>query len=320
MMTSILTSMMISTLGAPAPDAELARRPVRVLLAAGGPTREYQFVRTLFVRETELKRAELSIYLQGIRKGEVVQDVPEARLLKLFPDRLRSLDHPKEKQADPHLNLRHYDVVIAFDVDWTQLSAEQLRLLEKWVSLEGGGLIMVAGPLHAHHLSRPAHKELLKPILEICPVVPGDSRIIALNRTPSEPCRLNFDGATADMTFLRLDAERGDPLAGWEDFFTGPRVVGKKPALQRGFYNFYPVERVKAGATVIATFSDLGAGQANHKEHPFLVTLPHGKGRVVWLGSGEMWRLRLHRVEFYDRFWTLLARYAGSLPVQASEK
>ena len=42
----------------------IVKRPLRVLLFAGGPSHEYQFVSTLFVREVDKSRAELSIYLQ----------------------------------------------------------------------------------------------------------------------------------------------------------------------------------------------------------------------------------------------------------------
>jgi hypothetical protein len=37
-----------------------------------------------------------------------------------------------------------------------------------------------------------------------------------------------------------------------------------------------------------------------------------GSGKVVWLGSGETWRLRQYREVYHERFWTKLARYAGS--------
>ena len=106
-----------------------------------------------------------------------------------------------------------------------------------------------------------------------------------------------------------------DPLAGWDDFFVGPEPKeAAKPRLQRGFYTFYPVDRPKPAATVIATFSDDRARLEDGKEQPYLVAQVYGKGRTVWLGSGEMWRLRQFKEAYHERFWTELARYAGSLP------
>src|SRR5205085_6117496 len=39
----------------------VVKKPLRVLLFAGGPSHDYQFVRTLFVREVDQHRAELSV-------------------------------------------------------------------------------------------------------------------------------------------------------------------------------------------------------------------------------------------------------------------
>ena len=43
--------------------------------------------------------------------------------------------------------LYKYDCIVAFDPDWTELDATQVELLEKWISEEAGGLIVVAGPI-----------------------------------------------------------------------------------------------------------------------------------------------------------------------------
>jgi hypothetical protein len=37
-----------------------------------------------------------------------------------------------------------------------------------------------------------------------------------------------------------------------------------------------------------------------------------GTGKVVFIGSHEMWRLRMYREKYHERFWIKLARYAGS--------
>src|SRR6185437_7804081 len=39
---------------------------------------------------------------------------------------------------------------------------------------------------------------------------------------------------------------------------------------------------------------------------------PSSNRRVVWLGSGEIWRLRSFSVPYHERFWTKLLRYAAS--------
>jgi hypothetical protein len=112
------------------------------------------------------------------------------------------------------------------------------------------------------------------------------------------------------MEFLKLDDESKEPLAGWAEFFDGPEKKAEGTP-KRGFYDVYPVKSVKPGATVVATYTD-PAARLDGKEHPFLVTQQFGKGRVVFVGSGEVWRLRkLHEV-YFERFWTKLGRYASA--------
>jgi hypothetical protein len=297
----------------------VVKKPVRILLFAGAATHEYQFVRNLLVREVDQHRAELSICLQAQREKleGIVQDVPSDRLLRHFPNRLDEAPS-QEKAQDRYMSLAQYDLIIAFDPDWSQLQPEELAVLEKWVSQHAGGLVLVAGPVNTYQLARPTNRETLKPLLDLFPVVLQDSRLqgLGLERPTTEPWRLNFPGATADMEFLKLDEDAKEPLGGWEEFFTGKKKneeTSKDTPIMRGFYTYYPVDSVKPSAVVVATFSDPRARlRDSPKEQPFLATMPYGSGKVVYIGSGEMWRLRQCREVFHERFWTKLARYAGS--------
>jgi RNA polymerase sigma factor (sigma-70 family) len=296
------------------PDAADIRSPVRILLFAAAPTRDYQFARSLFVRDVDRKRAELSIRLQDGPGG--AQDVPPERLLKDFPASLRTRPGTADQAESRYADLARYDVVVAFDPDWTKVKPEQLELLEKWVRLNGGGLIVAAGPVNTLWLARPAAgREKLKPLLDLYPVDLEDARLVESARSTTDPWRLNFSGAGPGMSFLKLDEAGQNPLAGWEEFFGGrPRgdaaAAGQAP--ERGFFTFYPVKAVKPNATVVATFSDPQARLADGKEMPYLVSAPHGNGRVVYLGSGETWRLREYSATYHERFWTGMVRYAAA--------
>jgi hypothetical protein len=315
---------------------QVVKRPLRVLLVAGATNREFRFVKEMFVREVDRRRMELSIYLQ-LARPEVQLDVPPERKLMHFPDRLVD-EEEAVKPEDRYYNLSQYDLIIAFDPDWTnlvsngeramasvpesekdnkrhELTLERLNLLKRWVDKQAGGLILVAGPVNTYQLARGTNHELLEPLLTLFPVVLEDNRLQTLpgKRRPSnEPWRLHFKKVNADINFLKLDDEGTDPLAGWKEFF-GP---GERPV--RGFFNYYPVRNFKKGATVVATFTDPRArmteGDLNEdeKEQPFLVTMTYGGGKIVYIGDGEMWRLRHYRETYYERFWAKLARYAGS--------
>lgn len=289
------------------------KKPLRVLLFAGGPTKDYQFLRAQLVREVDHKRAELSICLQGALEG-AMQDVEKGRLLKRFPGSLRSLGETGEERYD---NLNEYDLVIAIDPDWRELPPEHLANLERWVEA-GGGLLVEAGPIYTFELARTQNAERLRPLLNLLPVVLDDSRSLSLGpaeRPTTEPWRLNFPGATDEMEFLKLEEGKNEALAGWEEFFTG-RSRGEGAAgeatVRRGFFNYYPVRDKKPGATVVATFADPRARLSDGREMPYLVSTQYRRGRVLYLGWGEMWRLRQYREEFFERFATKAARYAAA--------
>jgi RNA polymerase sigma factor (sigma-70 family) len=298
---------------AAAPAAKAPVRPLRVLLFAGAPSREYQFVRTLFAAQARRMQAELSVYLQTNEDG-VAAD-PADRVLKHFPTRLATQDR-KADDDDKAGNLARYDVVIAFDPDWTRLTAEQGRLLERWVRKEGGGLIVVAGPVHTWQLAHPANARQLQPIIDLLPVRLDDGRLVGADRDTSKPWPLGFPTATP---FLKLDEEGKDPLAGWSEFFFGKeREDWQKTEAEpvRGFYAAYPVKSVRPGSQVLATFCDpavrITLEGGKRQDLPYLVAMRCGKGRTIYLGSGETWRLRQVGFSFHERFWSQLAPYAAS--------
>ncbi len=310
---------------------EILQRPLRILLFTQGPMRDYQFLRTLLVREKDKDRVDLSIYMQPppgvkeVRPG-VVADVDPDRLLTHFPDMRVAENSPEDNKETHWYNLTNYDLIVAFDPDWTQLTEPQMVKLNKWVD-GGGGLILVGGDVNTVELARPGiDKTPLKNIADLYPVTLKDNRIQTLERETKEPHRLIFDPKmfSADMEFLNLEEPKQaaggtineEYLLGWEDFFTGkPRAtaddLNKEP--QRGIYNFYPVTSAKRGAKVIATFSDKFGHLDDGSYCPYLVVNPiFGKGRTAWLGSGETWRLRGYKEAFFERFWTKLCRWAGS--------
>lgn len=346
----------------PSIRAEAPATSVRVLLFSGGPSREYQFCRRVFVQEAARMRAVLHVCLQVTDPlGARVQDVPAERYHASFPD-----------------DLDHFDVIIAIDPDWTRLSAEQLAKLNGWVTKQGGGLVYIPAPVHTYQLTVPQQQEKLTPLTDLLPVEVEDSRQNRwTTRSTRLPWRIHFTKEAAGVPFLKLDAEAKDPLAGWADFLLlekhqarerkvdhdriGKLIVEldsaefakrdkaskelgdigwpaipalekalkEKPSLEvsmrlelivanvkwedmgRGFHTFYPVKAVKPAATLLGSFGDPDAGTAG-KLHPYLASMPAGKGKTIWLGSGEMWRLRTCREAFHDRFWVEMVQWVRS--------
>ncbi len=286
-------------------------RELRILLFAGGPSRDYQFVRALFEKEMLEKRIQMSVFLQTAPRGDGIdQGVPADRLLAHFPNKL-GLDDPTDKFS----SLNMYDVVIAFDPDWTALDAEQLKNLKQWVSRDGGGVVFVAGPVYSQNLAR--IREDFRPLREILPVTLLDHRSLPLGKhvDATRTYALHFTPAARDFDFLKLDEAGDSKTAGWNKFFWGhesPPEAGRDETPVRGMHSFYPVEELQPTSIVLATFAGPKNSFMNDKdETPYLVTMPVGSGKTVYIGSAETWALRTCKESFHDRFWIRLARFAA---------
>jgi hypothetical protein len=290
------------------------KKKLRVLLVAGGPGRDYQFVRTLLYREVNEKRIDMSVFLQTGREDHVDQDVESERLLARFPD---TLGPSREK----YMSLSDYDVIVAFDADWTALDVSQLQMIKDWVGTHAGGIIFVAGPVHTFHLARPGGLDLSS-LLTIFPVVPRDSRLhnVGIGHDPTRPYTLRFGPAAKLYDFLKLDENGDSPTAGWNDFFWGagkmPPEPGKDVKPLRGFFNYYPVERLKPASVVLASFEGPENSRINDGKdaQPYIVTMPYGNGKTVYIGSAETYRLRtMARGEaFHERFWIKMCRFVSA--------
>lgn len=280
-------------------------RKLRVLLFAGGASREYQFLRTLLVRQVLDKRLDLSVLLQTGQDDGVDQDVDGDKLLKRFPDKLAGV----------------YDVILSFDPDWTILTAKQLKTLNEWVDKHGGGLLFSAGRINGHQLARPGGFDLSS-VQALVPVVLKDHRLHGIGLMEPDATRpypLRFTPKAKDYPFLKLDHELPGPTAGWNSFFWNNEKFDFDPANpakpRRGFFTYYPVERIKAASEVIAGFagpkeSRIGAGTNEYKDQqPFIVAMPFGVGRTMYLGSSEFWRLRQVKESYYERFWFGMIAY-----------
>lgn len=259
---------------------EVTDRRMKVLVISSGPMREYRFVRNTLFRHTGI---DSDVWLQTITDDNVAMVSQEAtNLLTEFP-----------KTA---AELAQYNVIVAFDADWSRLTAEQRQFLNRWVQRDAGGLIAVAGELHTPRLADNA--EELRDVAVLYPVVPN--RLLSelqLSQGAEEawPVSLTPEGRASD--FLRIADAAGNASTDlWQTF--------------DGVYRSYPVRSVRDGAVVLARYDNPRARDQNGAP-PFLATQYFGTGRTFFLGSAETWRLRSISPEGHQRFWTSLIREAG---------
>lgn len=288
------------------PPVRIVQQPLRVLLMGNGTTRDFQFCLTLFKQLQARGWTQTTLYApQGDDRRPHPGLAAEQQLTR-FPRKYDVAGLAEATPAERADNLTNYDLLIAFDPDWSELTAEQQAQLARWVR-QGNGLIVVAGPRQPGQLGPPASQEKFGPITALYPVRPAEQPVpkpFAQDR----PSQLSFaqDGL-AEGDFLRLDENSDRPLGGWREFFTGladDEPLTAEARLERGFYACFPTAVVQPNAHVLA-----GIGGPSQ---PFLATIAQDKGRVVYLASGETWRLRAARGSFFERFWINLSLYTAS--------
>ncbi len=260
-------------------EVEVVDRKTRVLLFAGGPTREYQFLRNLLYRD---RSVEVDVLLQTAQQG-ILQE--SDRILDDFPI-------TREEMYE-------YDCVVAIDPDWQELSSPQVELLERWVAEQGGGLIVVAGPIFTGRtVAGWVQDPSMAPIRALYPVEfqRRFSGIDAAAYGSREPWPLEFTREGLEAEFLWLGDTETSSRRVWREF--------------PGVYSFTPLRGAKDGATVLARFSDPQA-TAGGEQPVYLAWHFYASGRVFYAGSGEMWRLRALDEKYFDQFYTKLIRHVS---------
>ena len=246
---------------------ESVDRKTTVLLLAGGPTREYRFLRDQLHRDRSF---EVDVLLQTSLSG-VSQD--SRTLLSAAPEDVNAWNE--------------YDVVVAFDPDWEEIGPASLAAMREWVSRRGGGVLLVQGAVRTAALKAP----LPESISLLAPVSFSSDPLDALssqqNREP-RPISITTAGLSAD--YLRLGGA-ATQRAFWTDF--------------DGFYSTPKKVEPKMGAMVHARF---GSKAGSDAADPLFVEHFFGAGRVAYLATGEVWRLRRIDAKYFTELYTKLLR------------
>ncbi|MBI3839882.1 MAG: VWA domain-containing protein [Planctomycetia bacterium] len=256
-------------------DIEIVDRKTKVLLIASGPTREYIFLRNQLRRD---KETAVDVWLQSAAPG-VSQDAN--RILEAFPST------PQE--------LFEYDAIVAFDPDWKALDGTEVDLLERWVAEKAGGLILLAGPVET---DRWAQDPKMTKIRGLYPV--EFNRRLSLmeegrfGSTVPWPIEFTREGIEAEFLWLSDNGPSSQQI--WSSF--------------PGVFGYYGVRGAKPGATVYGRYSDPEAGSGDQRPVYFAGQF-YGAGRVFYLGSGEMWRLRALSDSYFEQFYTKLIRHVS---------
>ncbi|MEW4570083.1 VWA domain-containing protein [Tautonia sp. JC769] len=258
----------------------VVRQQIRVLLIAGGPSPEIQFLRNAMQRDAQV---EFVAWLQHADEGyRQVGDRPIPRL-------------PNSREE-----LSAYDALVLVDPDMAALGPEWEELIVDFVGKDAGGLIFVAGELYSQQLfDEDASGLPADSWTRILPVV----RDPGLYRTEAE-VRLS----SANTYVLDLTGEgRADPI-----FTFHPDPIRNRAILSSlpGMYWSFPVTRARPGATVLARHGDPRM-QNQYGRHVLLASQFYGPGRTVFLGFDSTYRWRYLSEDYFDGFWARLIDRVG---------
>jgi uncharacterized membrane protein len=242
-----------------------------VLYVEGSPRLEYRFLRRALYRDRDfrlvgmLRLARDRFYIQGANEAE-------RYLERGFPD---------AKDAAARERLFAFEAVILGDIEAAYFTPQQQALLEEFVRVRGGGLLMLGG-VNSFGLGGYAGTPVGKMLpLDLSPADPpyADDRYRAV-ATP--------EGLVHPLMRLAPDADENRLL--WEK---APPLIG-----------LTPIRRAKAGAAVLL------AQEATNL--PVLAVQDYGQGRVAGFTSGGSWYWQVSMPasdEFHEKFWKQLVRW-----------
>jgi hypothetical protein len=259
---------------------EIIDRKTVILLVAGGPHRDFQFLRNQLHRDPAV---ELHVWLQSAKAGANQEG---DKLLTEFPRDAESLDE--------------IDCIVAFDPDWSLFTEEQAALLEDWLASRAGGLVVTAGPVNTPLWTRlPPRHPVATLIRRIYPVVfyNQSSAVLSLGRFGGErawPLEFTREGMAAEFLWLADNREENEQV--WQQF--------------AGVYGYYAVNEAKPGAEILAYFSDPKTA-VDDRLPIYLASQLYGSGRVLFQASNETWRMRRQNIDYFQIYYDRLIRWAS---------
>lgn len=265
--------------------ADRGAGPYRLLYVSGRPNWEYKFLRRALDGDDQLdltamiriakKEAKFEFrsrdgegsnpLFRGFdRTDEDTERYDQPVIVRLntkSPEELRD-GFPKTPEA-----LYKFHAVIIDDVEAAFFTAEQLSLLERFVSERGGGLLMLGGQ--------------------------ESFRQGGYQKTPlarALPVYLDAAPMIAPMAGYRLDLTREGWLQPWARLRSTEGEEARRIRERAGLLVLNSISGLKPGASTIADVAD-----PRGQKQPALVTHQFGQGRCAALLAGDLWRWQLEQ-------------------------
>jgi len=250
---------------------------VKVLCVENAPRWEFKFLMRAFQRD---RRIDSAFIIVNADKKTLESGVP---FLPVFPETRKELFA--------------YDLLIIGDVDANYFSAEQRSWIKDFVA-DGGGLIMIAGRLHA-----PA-SYAGKTVGDILPVEFEAKQFPIDDRDRPEEYRPKLSDVGLHEAVMSLADTAED----------NQRIWGELP----GWYWSYPVTKLKPAAISLLDHPKLQIedksplAKNGKRPMPLIARHYYGRGLVTFVGDDETWRWRFNEGDkYFARFWGQMVYQVG---------
>ncbi|MEP0842945.1 MAG: hypothetical protein HRF43_09555, partial [Phycisphaerae bacterium] len=201
------------------------------------------------------------------------------------------IDHFPRHQEE----LMAYDCIVLLDPQPGDFDPAWTAHVEQLVGSFGGGLLYVAGRIHA---PRFAHDANTRSLLDLLPVV------IDANEADLVLNELGHFQPTG-WPFTIPPTAMGSPILAMSDVpAENPQIWARLP----GVYWHYPVRREKPVATVLLRHSNPRM-RNSYGWHVLLATQFFGTGRTGFMAFDSTWRWRRYGDRYFNRYWIQLIRH-----------
>ncbi|MGI9013048.1 MAG: hypothetical protein ACR2GY_02235 [Phycisphaerales bacterium] len=251
---------------------ELIDRPLRVLYIEGYPRWEYQFLKSLLIRE---KSVESSIMLLSADRDFAQEgNAPLSRLPR----------SPEE--------FAEFDVIILGDVPGGFFSPSQLEMMRDHVADRSAGFLWIGG-MRSVPSSYTGASAVLADLLPFR----GSLSLPRLD----DPVNMVPTPLADRLGVLRLVSageigwpiELADPVYRWSQVQWGQRILANQ---------------LKPTAQALAVTAEKIQGE----QLPLVIHMRYGSGQVIYVATDEIWRWRYGRGDLLpEQFWVQMIRMLG---------
>ena len=280
--------------------------PFRILYVAGRPNWEYKFMRRAVSDDQEIElvgllrvaRKEPKFTFRGhtdestnpLFRGFGNQgDATAEQYDEPIMIRLDTRDEVELRDGFPKdaATLYEYDAIVLDDIEADFFTQDQKTLISQFVSLRGGGLLMLGG---AETFASGGY-----------------------DRTPiGESLPVYLDGRQPVLTDMdyKLDLTREGWIQPWVRIESTREKEETRLTAMPGFRTLNISQSIKPGASVLANVR-----AQDDKNYPALVVQRFGKGRTAALMIGDLWRWKMNTPEEnkdLDKSWRQTMRWLVS--------